>query len=237
MSARNRHDRRSDVERLESRDVPTFVLIHHPGLTAASERAASDALASLGASGHVSAADAPTTPVPTAHELIRETYHAGLRGSYNVGPGRFTNQSAQVSSIGAGGSNQSFHLDYQMRIVIPKDPTASTTGVIALFPWNVATTGTVLILDLTADPTSVSSATGLPTHYTWTVDPASGGIYSNAGGYGTGSGTLDMSFSHPVKGRGAVSQTGQVAIKIAGLINTGGVFNVIGNVGNIAKHP
>ena len=106
--------------------------------------------------------------------------------------------------------------------------------MISIVAPSVATTGTTLVLDLTAAPSS--NPGNLPTSFTWTVDPSSAGIYLNAGGYGTGSGTLTLRYTKVVHGQG-VRATGGLHLKINGLINTGGVFNDLGVVGDIPNRP
>src|SRR5438105_1085854 len=80
----------------------------------------------------------------------------------------------------------------------PRDPRQPITGVIYIICWNVGTTGTQLFLDLVGDPKT--KVNGIPTHYTWKVDPASSGIYGSAAGYGSGNGTLDIRFFRPSPG-------------------------------------
>jgi hypothetical protein len=234
-SHRSRRRRAAGVELLETRDLPTFVLVHHPA-SAAAERAAQAALQSVGSD---TAAPALVTDVtdpgtPTPRQLALDRFHAVQSGSFNRIPPRFSNEAAEIFSIGKGTSNQALVMDYQVRLSIPSDPGRPVTGVISLQSLNVATTGTTLILDLTAQP--ASTVNSLPRHFTWTVDPASAGIYTNAGGYGTGSGTLDITYSRVVQGRGGRA-AGHMGIVTSGLINVGMIFNVIGNVGNIPKNP
>lgn len=187
--------------------------------------------AAMTATAPTTAASAQLTPAETA----REQYVTRLKGSYTVGQGRTTDQAAQIFSSGYGGSNQSFHVNSLLRIQIPADKSKPATGVIGLIPWNTSTTGSNLFLDLTAVPGSEFH--GLPTQFTWTVDPSSGGIYQSVGPYGTGSGTLTIRYFGGGAGRGAVFHTGQLQIGIQGLINTSGISNVLGVRGNVAKFP
>jgi hypothetical protein len=222
LTARGRVRRHAPrLEDLESRDLPSFTLVHH---------GAGVASAVLDA---VSAQQA--TPIPTPHEVVRQRYRAGLSGSFTLGPGRYSDQAAAISTLGTGGSNQSLHVGYTMRVTLPVAKTDPITGVIGIFPNNVATTGSTLLLELTGDP--ASTVHGLPTHYTWIVSPSSGGIYSNVGPYGSGSGTLDIHFAALGVGKGAVALKGKAFIIIKGMINTSGVTNVLGYPGEIAKNP
>ena len=224
------------VERLETRDLLTFTLVHQgmsfsPAVLSAIQAADAARLAE----SQAPPASPTGTGIPSAHELVRQSYIGKFVGSYTVGSGRFSDQASQIYTLGSGTSNQSLHGQYQMRVTLPKDPKANIGGVIALFGTNVATTGSTLILDLTADPNS--RVRGLPTHYTWSVSPSSGGLYTNAGGFGEGQGTLDIHFLPGGKRSPSVLQTGRTTVVIKGLINVGGVFNDLGVPGSIAKNP
>ena len=224
------------VERLETRELLTFTLSHQG--TSFSPAVLLAIQAADAARAAQSQAPPPTpsgTGIPSAHELIRQTYIGKFVGSYTVGAGRFSDQASQIYTLGSGTSNQSLHGQYQMRVSVPKDPKASIGGVIALFGTNVATTGSTLILDLTADPKSL--VRGLPTRYTWTVSPSSAGLYTNAGGFGDGQGTLDIHFIPGGNRVPSVLAAGRTTVVIKGLINVGGVFNDLGVPGAIAKHP
>ncbi len=167
----------------------------------------------------------------TPQEIKRQTFIGRFKGNYTIGPGRTSTQAMQLSSLGYGGSNQAFHLWTNMRLTVSTNPNTPTTGVIYIISWNVGTTGTQLFLDLTAAPHS-PTFNGFPTSYTWTVDPASSGIYTNAAGYGTGSGTLNIQFFKPSLGKSGI-QTGKMNFAINGRIDVSGNFNVIGVLGNI----
>jgi hypothetical protein len=226
------------LESLEGRELLTFTLIHQANITGPRTLAglASRASALAKASGSASTPQTgDTTGTLTPHEVRRQSFVARFKGDYLVGPGRTTDQAAQLTSLGYGGGNQSFHWWSNMRIVLPKDPNAPVTGVIYIVSWNVGTSGTQLFLDLTGDPSS--EVHGLPTHYTWTVDPASSGIYSGAAGYGTGQGTLDIKFFPEGRAQAPASQKGQLQFSVNGLIDTSGNFNVLGVLGNIPTRP
>lgn len=169
--------------------------------------------------------------LPTAHEVARQTFVGRFKGNYVIGPGRYTDQARALTSLGYGGSNQAFHLWTNMRIAVPTDPTAPADGVIYIIPWTVGTTGTQLFLDLKGDQST--AVNGIPTHYTWTVDPGSSGLYANVGGQGTGQGTLDIKFFRPGPGDRPGTLQGQLQFAINGFINVSGVANVIGVLGNL----
>ncbi len=234
MNARD-VSRKPGLERLEGRELPTFTLIHHASLSPATLAALEAANVAKQVQANMPAPAAPPSGTPTPHELTRQTFVGKFLGTYTVGNGRTSGEAQQILTLGSGTTNQSLHGQYQMRVSIPTDPTVPTSGVIALFPTNVATSGSTLILDLTADPTSL--VRGLPTRYTWTVDPSSSGIYTNAGGYGMGQGTLEIHFLNPRRGPAPATQSGKTTVVIHGLINVGGVFNDLGVPGNRSANP
>lgn len=204
------------LERLEGRDllsvVPIFMAQHGRAVASANDAAVS-ALAGAG----------DTTGQPTPRTLHRQAYMAKFSGTYGIAPGAYTDQKLQGYVFATGGSNQSLHLELQMRFFIPKDPTQPATGVATLLPRNAATTGSTLILDLTSVPNGSGS---LPTHYTWTVDSSSGGLYTNGGGFGQGQGTLDIRYL--TGGR----RSGRASIVIQGQVNASGIFSNIASLGN-----
>jgi hypothetical protein len=168
---------------------------------------------------------------PTPHELRRTFYVARFKGHYTVGPGRYTGYPTAISSLGYGGSNQAFHLWTNMRIAIPADPTQPIIGTIYIIPWTVGTTGTQLMLDLQGDPTS--EVNGLPTRFTWNVDPSSSGLYATTNGYGGGSGTMNVQYFPEGRGPSPATQKGELYFSITGFINVAGILNVTGVLGNI----
>jgi hypothetical protein len=239
-SDRSRRRTTPRVEPLDARALLSFTLVHQtqlapPGtLVTLAARAAAEAKAAQAAAPRVAPA-ADTAGTPTPHELHRETFVGRFKGNYLIGPGRTSDQVLQLSSKGYGGANQSFHLWTDMRITVPADRSLPPTGVIYIISWNVGTTGTQLFLDLTGDPRT--AVNGIPTHYTWTVDPSSSGIYAGAGGYGTGHGTLDIQFFRPSPGKTPGTLVGKMNFAVNGLIDAAGNFNVIGVLGNIPKNP
>ena len=178
MSSRSRTRGRScrhepGVEGMETRDLLTVMALHHAVLPRATRVV-----------GHVVPLPSSTaTPVPTPHEMVREAFEARFQGPYNTGPGRFTSD-ALLTHVNAGGtSNQFLHGNVLIQITTPRDPTQPVTGTAELFEKNVATTGTILVLDLTG--TSPADPTRPPSHLNWTVNGNSSGFYTNAKGQGT----------------------------------------------------
>lgn len=173
----------------------------------------------------------PGNPQPTARELAKEKFVAKFVGTYETGEGRFTDQFRQVGVLAAGGSNQSLHMSTQMVLFLPADPNAAPSGAAALFPKNVAETGTLLALDLTAPPTGALGQ--VPNEWTWTVNGNSGGIYLNAGGNGIGQGTMSIKL-YPQRGTRSYP-AGKAVVVFKGLIKTGGIFNDISIPGTRSK--
>jgi hypothetical protein len=254
MNAQNRNvgwdrPRRRNVprlERLEPRDLPT-VLVGPDAVVPKTPAAMPDpspaqikALAASTGSG-----GGTTTPTvapgngemigePTPHEVLRQLFVARFKGKYVIGSGRFTGTAEALSSLGYGGGNQALHWLSNMRIVVPTDPTQPITGTIYMNGRNIANTGNSLVLALQGDPTT--AVNGFPTHYTWNVDPASGGIYSSANGYATGHGTLDIRFFPAQPGPVPGSRSGQLQYSIIGFINASGITNDLGVLGNISHN-
>ncbi len=240
MLDRDRRRQAPRLETLEARELLTFTLVHNahlatPGtLATLAAQAAAQAKAVQAAAPKISPT-ADTTGTPTIHEIRRESFVGRFKGNYTIGAGRTSDQTLQLTSLGYGGANQAFHLWTNMRITVPTNPAVAPTGVIYIISWNVGTTGTQLFLDLTGDPKT--EVNGIPTHYTWTVDPSSSGIYAGAAGYGTGHGTLDIQFFRPSPGKTPGTLVGKMNFSVNGLIDTSGNFNVIGVLGNIPKNP
>ena len=175
----------------------------------------------------------PGNVQPTPTELAHEKFVAKFVGTYETGQPRFTDQFRQVGVLGSGGSNQSLHINLQMTLFPPADPNAPQTGQAALFPKNVAETGTLLALDLTAPPTGVLGQT--PNQWTWTVNGNSGGNYLNASGNGVGQGTMTIKL---IPNRGSRNfPAGKAVIIFKGLIRTGGIYNDIFVPGARSQKP
>jgi hypothetical protein len=236
--ASGRRRRRPHLEQLEDRELPTFTLVHQAAMAAPGTLVAlaSHAATVARASGNAATPKpGDTTGTLTPHELARQTFIGRYKGNYVIGPGRTSDQAAQLSAKGYGGGNQARFWWTNMRITVPTDPTQPVTGVIYIISRNVGTTGTQLFLDLVGD--RATSVRGFPTHYTFSVDPASSGIYANAGGYGTGAGTMNIRFFRPGPGSFPHSLMGKMDFAINGLIDTSGNFNLIGVLGNTPQQP
>ncbi len=217
----------------------TFTLIHTAGLAGPGTLASLASHAAAVARSSSNAINMPTgdtTGTPTTHEIRRQTFVGRFKGGYVLGPGRTSDQALQLSSTGYGGSNVTSFLWTDMRITVPTDSALPVTGVVYIIGKNVGTTGTQLFIDLTSVAGS-PTVNGIPTEYTWSVDPSSSGIYTNAAGYGTGAGTMNIHFFRPGPGTVPGSRMGQMNFAINGLIDTSGNFNLIGVLGNMPKNP
>jgi hypothetical protein len=117
------------------------------------------------------------TPQPTKAEVSRETFWVTFRGSYSVGPPRFSNQSATIhiySDGNASFSNQFLKGRVQMIMFPPADPTAQPTaldpvagqnaGLATVFPSSFLFTSDNLFLDLTSDANYASTHSGGPSY-------------------------------------------------------------------------
>jgi hypothetical protein len=172
------------------------------------------------------------TGEPTPRELARQRLSAKLVGTYQMGPGRFTSQAAQVLILAVGNSNTTLHVNTQMAIFTPSDPVNGLTSAEAnLSSRNVATTGSSL--DLLTTTATDPNALGVPTHYTWTVGPSSGGLYSNA----TGGGTIDIDLIPSGKPPKGATSAGRAIVVIQGSVNTAGIFNDLAAPGNRPHRP
>jgi hypothetical protein len=237
MRSTERHRRQArrrlfQPEALEPRTllsaIPILLSLEHAATvhTAAAASTMSSASSSLAAS---------QPGVPTPHEVARQRFVAKLSGSYVVGPGRFTDQSLQSFFLATGGSNQLLRANLQMRFFVPTDPTQPTTGIAAISDKNVGSTGNTLLLDLTAAPQT--GFHGLPTQFTWTVDPSSGGLWTSAGGFGTGQGTLVIQYLPGGKLPQRATGAGRANLVFQGSINTSQVTLDVNAPGNRASNP
>lgn len=226
------------LERLESRDLPTFTLIHHatglaPALLAAATpgQAATTSASASGGSISASQTSGPVLGPPTPREAAKQHFIAKLKGNFVTTQGRFQNQPVQGLILATGGSNQSLRLNAQFQFFLYSDANFPPTGQIALSPKNVSSTGNLLLLDLTADPTMTSH--GLPTHYTWTVNAGSGGLYLNA----TGQGTLDVSYSLVNRPIGVHGKGTAIVVVRGMVVTTHGLTLDTSAPGNRTKNP
>jgi hypothetical protein len=147
------------------------------------------------------------TGTPSVHELRRTRSFAAMSGTFGIGPGRYSSQQFQLFSQGVGTANTFLHGDYQLRIVVPTDPTLPPTGAMTLFDRNTSA-GSQLGLLLTGSRRDVD-AFGRPTKFLFAVDQdVSGGLFSEA----TGQGTVEVRYfsKGPTSGSAKLLVRGQV---------------------------
>jgi hypothetical protein len=167
------------------------------------------------------AASSTAEAVPTRHERVREAFNGRFQGPFATGPGRFKDQALLTHVQGGGNTNQFLHGNVIIQMTTPRDPSQPETGTAELFAKNVATTGTVLVLDLTG--TAPADPVRPPTHFTWTVDTSSGGLYTNA----TGQGTLDLIYFPGGHLPSRARQAGHAGAVFQGRVNTTGTGNLL----------
>ena len=227
-----RHRRGLLVETLEARGLMSIIpyLTHHVpavGTTTLRRRCGGGAFRNRLECDRRRGGDVRSTDVsrggPTA--LLGQ----GLGELYDRA-GAIHGSSAQGQVNAEGMSNQSLRVFLQMRFFVPTDPTQPTTGVASITLKNTSTTGTQLILDLTAAPQIGSSR--FPSQFTWTVDPSSAGFYLNAGGFGMGQGTLDIHYAPGGNRPANTFSAGRAFVVVNGMINTIGGFTSVSVVGS-----
>ncbi len=244
MLRRSRRSWKPEVVRLESRDVPTVVsplAFGGAGLKAqraqqAAQIALSQAALNQGPAtpfnGNTGNFQTGGNPNPTQIDpsllspagIRRATFQANVRQSpYAVSPPSFTNSTRTVYFVGEVIANQFLHGTLDMRIDTPNlstDPTGLVVGIASLRDRNVAATGNVLQLDLSAKPSTLDQY-GRPTTLNFAVDDnGSGGTYGGAAGSGTvtitytraghaqnGAGVANISFSGLVLANGTADVT------------------------------
>jgi hypothetical protein len=177
----------------------------------------------------------PGAQQPTAHELAREAFVAKFNGTYQTGPGRFTNQGMMISFTASGGSNSSLHMYIQGNLVLPADPNNQTVvGSASLFPKNVLSSGAIgtLALQGNRDP----NIAGLPTQLNWMVNiNESSGLFLSPGTSAAGGGSFGSAQLRFIPERSQHGfSSGKVSIVLRGLIYNTGTLNTLGNPGN---HP
>ncbi len=124
----------------------------------------------------------PGNPLP--RKLARQRFHATFSGPLTVNPPLFTGQSKILYFHGTGTSNQFLHGDYQMAIILPKNPADPITGGAYLQDRNINSQGQIA-LDLIADPQSLDRF-GRPTRLTFTDNSnIFAGIYADPYASGT----------------------------------------------------
>jgi hypothetical protein len=227
-----------NFERLEAREVlSTYAAVLARGQIAAARQALATTEA-LAAQSHT-AGPAVATPAavlsstPTPRQARREVFVAKFKGIYFVGPPQFTDEAQRIFFNVSGGSNQIFRANALVVINTPVSGTSPITRANAnMFGRDIATTGSDLILDLSAPP--LGNPKALPTHLTWTLNSASAGTYALASMPADPSnpgsplpGTLDISY-HPRHrgGPGGAFSSGTAFLVFRGSIITTGVGNI-----------
>ena len=205
------------LEGLEGRQLlTTAVMLYARQAQLASHVAAAISSPATGSNAGTSALD--QLGAPTAHEVARRHFTANFVGNFYTGPGQTDLQSLRTQIRGGGTSNQFLHANISIVVTNPTDTTAPAVATAGIFDRNSANTGDVLILDLVAAPGQNPSQP--PRHYTWTVNPGSGGIYASS----VGQGTLDIQFgtghlNRPMR----AYQSGRSYVKFKGAISTTGL--------------
>jgi hypothetical protein len=229
MDRRNRRAKRPAVERVEARDLPSGLLAT-PRMMSAGARVGDVVHSSQpgpgpgGTGGDVPNQALMPTGVPSRHERAREVFRATYAGSFTVGRGRFSTEARQVYARGAGTSNAFLHGDHQMRIVIPTDPAAPVTGVIAQYDRSNASAA-VLGLRLTGSPQDVDRG-GRPTTLAFTVDTdISSGIFTGA----TGQGTVRIRYIPSGRSGPGIFSQGTALVLVRGSVFTSGVNDPLRN--------
>jgi hypothetical protein len=159
-------------EGLEGRDLPSTTALIATGSLLATSRATADA----------GGASSPGSPISIP--LLFRPFVAKFQGSLVVGPPRNAGLVSQTYMFGGGNSSAFLHGDLQLAYFTPKDSSQPVIGQAVMIVKNVSNTGNELIVDLTAVPGAVDHH-GRPTRFTWTQNPASGGIFTNGDGSGT----------------------------------------------------
>lgn len=219
MSASNRRRSRRRpirpaIERLDSREFPSLTPAHLVASPVFRQGVLARALQS------------ELTP----HETARRKFSATFSGQFVQGQGRLTTQASQIYMSGGGGSSAFLHGDVQLALFLPTDPTQPITGAAALASKNVSTSGSLLMLDLVGDPTSLDRK-GRPTRLTWTVGDSSGGTFQGA----TGSGTAQIRYRPSGASGGRVFGTGGADVLFQGSIDTLGITNVLRPIASVKR--
>ena len=161
---------------------------------------------------------------PSRREVARQRFRATFNGPFTVGPGRFDTQARLLNVRGTGRDTYSLHADVQIGIVVPANPNQPTTGVLTIYDRNT-NSGTVVALDLTADPTSVDAA-GRPNRFVFqTNDTLSSGVFAQS----TSSGTVEIRYNGRSGRRGLVRGAGNASVVVSGSAYTLGVTNALRN--------
>ncbi|MGE5754473.1 MAG: hypothetical protein ACM35G_01970 [Planctomycetaceae bacterium] len=154
--------------------------------------------------------------IPTPHELARNRLFGRFNGHFDRAAGRTNELAATTRLDGVGSYTDILHAD---ALGVLGTPVAGSNlpaaGIVELNPRNVGVTGQ-LILRVQAAPGDTSRPA--PGHYTWVVDPSSGGGYTNS----LGQGTLDIHFVPTRRHLGAPAG-GNFSMVIRGQLITSGL--------------
>lgn len=168
---------------------------------------------------------AARSPALAHRSALPGAFRASFIGHFDAGPDRFNGSPFTVHvTSNEGGSSTSMHTNLRMAISTFPASNSPVTGQAAFIDRNVTTTGSTLILDLKGDPASLD-AKGRPTSATWTVDSASGGLYTNA----TGTGTVTIGYRPGRPTRGAAA-SGTAVVRFSGQLLTTRLTNVVNNL-------
>lgn len=210
---------------LEVRDLPSAITAMlatsgpHPSALALAQHLASGGTVSMDAGGMDSSGMGDPPPFvpgpgnPLPRELARERFHAAFSGSFYAAPPLYTGESKILSFRGLGTSSQFVHGDYQMAIILPKNPADPTTGGAYLQDKSLNSTGAIAF-DLMADPQSFDRQ-GRPTRLTFTTNS---NIFSGVDYCPQGSGTVRIRYFKDT-----------AAVFFDGLLFTNGITNPLRN--------
>jgi hypothetical protein len=229
------------VFRLETRDVPTVISPLAFGRGAAIQKELAAEMSAAAASSVVPAATATSPPVGiiapgyidparlTARGLADGKFVARASGPFAVSGATYVGYKSQVTYIGPIASNQFLQGTLNTKIQVPPTPipmnpanpsSITPSGFIALRDRNVASTGTILVLDVQV---TGLDRFGRPTSMYWIVDDnGSGGTYAGAAGQGT------ISITYRQSGHSKFS-AGGATLLFQGIVVPNGVNNITDN--------
>jgi hypothetical protein len=143
-------------------------------------------------------------------------------GSYAVSPPSFVGELRSIYYVGRVTANQFLHGTLVMRLDTPNlstNPSGQIVGIASLRDRNVAATGNVLQVDLSAAPSNLDQF-GRPTTLNWVVDDnGSGGTYAGA----PGSGTVTITYTQSGHATGGA---GRANITFNGLVLANGTADI-----------
>jgi hypothetical protein len=219
-------DPRKRAYRSDRRFAPAFEGLEIREVPSSTALLASSVLvpAAAGGAGSGGTDQGPSSPIP----LLFRPFSGRFQGGYVVGPPRAAGQVSQTYMFGGGNSSAFLHGDLQLAYFTPTDPTQPVFGQAAMIVKNVANTGDLLVVDFTAVPGAVDRR-GRPTEFTWTEDPASGGVFSQ----GAGSGTMRLIYAPGhFPGQGNLRQAfagGHLGVIFQGTLGTTNLNNTLRN--------